>query len=201
MEQSFQARKPRSTLMPYFTLRGLPAPAGRCAGYRHDGCGKAVGACVVASDAGAIESNPALRATATGNVVNYDDIIDALQSLDDGQSADTVTYAFKPAAAQTLERLERPWTRRARQRRRRLQRVRLSRLWMGAQGSRAAFAAHRFSGGDRLPACEIYVVRHGNWPLGCSAGAFSRTGDPATGDLGDATVIRNATFRMTLSAP
>jgi hypothetical protein len=48
-----------------------------------------------ASDACAIESNPALRATATGNVVNYDDIIDALQSLDDGQSADTVTYAFK----------------------------------------------------------------------------------------------------------
>ena len=30
-----------------------------------------------ASDACAIESNPALRATATGNVVNYDDIIDA----------------------------------------------------------------------------------------------------------------------------
>jgi hypothetical protein len=48
-----------------------------------------------ASDACAIESNPALRATATGNVVNYDDIIDALQSLDAGQSADTVTYAFK----------------------------------------------------------------------------------------------------------
>ena len=42
-----------------------------------------------ASDACAIESNPALRATATGNVVNYDDIIDALQSLDAGQSADT----------------------------------------------------------------------------------------------------------------
>jgi hypothetical protein len=39
----------------------------------------------------AIESNPTLRATATGNVVNYDDIIDALQSLDAGQSADTVT--------------------------------------------------------------------------------------------------------------
>jgi hypothetical protein len=48
-----------------------------------------------ASDACAIESNPALRATASGNVVNYDDIIDALQSLDAGQSADTVTYAFK----------------------------------------------------------------------------------------------------------
>ena len=51
-----------------------------------------------ASDACAIESNPAQRATATGNVVNYDDIIDALdalQSLDAGQSADTVTYAFK----------------------------------------------------------------------------------------------------------
>jgi hypothetical protein len=37
-----------------------------------------------ASDACAIESNPALRAPATGNVVNYDDIIDALQSLIDG---------------------------------------------------------------------------------------------------------------------
>jgi hypothetical protein len=51
-----------------------------------------------ASDACAIESNPAQRTTATGNVVNYDDIIDALdalQSLDAGQSADTVTYAFK----------------------------------------------------------------------------------------------------------
>jgi hypothetical protein len=47
------------------------------------------------SDACAIESNPALRATATGNVVNYDDIIDALQSLDAGQAADTVSYVFK----------------------------------------------------------------------------------------------------------
>jgi hypothetical protein len=46
------------------------------------------------------------------------------------------------------------------------------------------------SGGDRLPACEIYVVRHGNGPLGCGAVAFSRTGDPATGDFRDATVIR-----------
>jgi hypothetical protein len=44
-----------------------------------------------ASDACAIESNPALRAAATGNVVNYDDIIDALQSLDAGRAADTVT--------------------------------------------------------------------------------------------------------------
>jgi hypothetical protein len=43
----------------------------------------------------AIESKPALRAIATGNVVNYDDIIDALQSLDARQSADTVTYTFK----------------------------------------------------------------------------------------------------------
>lgn len=48
-----------------------------------------------ASDACAIESNPALRASATGNVVNYDDIIDALQSLDAGQSVDASTYAFK----------------------------------------------------------------------------------------------------------
>jgi hypothetical protein len=46
-----------------------------------------------ASDACAIGSNPALRATA-GNVVNYDDIIDALQSLHAGQSADTVTCAL-----------------------------------------------------------------------------------------------------------
>ena len=30
-----------------------------------------------------------------GDVVNYDDIIDALQSLDTGPAADTVTYAFK----------------------------------------------------------------------------------------------------------
>jgi hypothetical protein len=48
-----------------------------------------------ASDACAIESNPALRGTATGKVVNYDDIIDALQSLDAGQSADMAAYAFK----------------------------------------------------------------------------------------------------------
>jgi hypothetical protein len=48
-----------------------------------------------ASDACSIESNPALRATATGNVVSYDDIIDALQSLDSERSTDTVTYAFR----------------------------------------------------------------------------------------------------------
>jgi hypothetical protein len=48
-----------------------------------------------ASDACSIESNPALRAAAKGNVVSYDDIIDALQSLDAGQSADTAAYAFK----------------------------------------------------------------------------------------------------------
>jgi hypothetical protein len=48
-----------------------------------------------ASDACAIESNLTLRATATGNVVNYEDIIDALQSLDAGQASDTVCYAFK----------------------------------------------------------------------------------------------------------
>ena len=46
-----------------------------------------------ASDACAIETNPALPGYPTGNVVDYDDIIDALQSLDAGQSADTVTYA------------------------------------------------------------------------------------------------------------
>lgn len=48
-----------------------------------------------ASDACAIESNPALRETASGSIVNYDDIIDALQSLDCGQSSDTVTYAYR----------------------------------------------------------------------------------------------------------
>jgi hypothetical protein len=48
-----------------------------------------------ASDACAVESNPALRASETGNLVSYDDIIDALQSLDAGQSADTMTYAAK----------------------------------------------------------------------------------------------------------
>jgi hypothetical protein len=89
-----------------------------------------------ASDACAIGSNPALRATA-GNVVNYDDIIDALQSLHAGQSADTVTYAFK---RRQRRRRWSAWKGRGR----RLQRVWLSRPWMGAQGSRAAFAAHRF---------------------------------------------------------
>ncbi len=44
-----------------------------------------------ASDACATESNPALRASATGSIVRYDDIIDALRALDTGQSADTVT--------------------------------------------------------------------------------------------------------------
>jgi hypothetical protein len=48
-----------------------------------------------ASDACATACNPALRTSATGNIVSYDDIIDALQSLDAGQSADTVTSAFK----------------------------------------------------------------------------------------------------------
>lgn len=47
-----------------------------------------------ASDACAIESNPALRETASGSIVNYDDIIDALQSLDGG-SSETATYAYK----------------------------------------------------------------------------------------------------------
>jgi hypothetical protein len=48
-----------------------------------------------ASDACAIESNPALRETASGSIVNYDDIIDALQSLDGERSPDVVTYTFK----------------------------------------------------------------------------------------------------------
>ena len=48
-----------------------------------------------ASDACTIGSNPALGAAATGNAVNYDDIIDALQSLHAGQSADAAGYAFK----------------------------------------------------------------------------------------------------------
>jgi len=79
-----------------------------------------------ASDACAIESNPALRATATGNVVNYDDIIDALQSPDAGAVRGRGDLRVQaPASAQTMERLERPRTRRARQWRRGLQRVRL----------------------------------------------------------------------------
>jgi hypothetical protein len=48
-----------------------------------------------ASDACAIESNPALRETACGTVVSYDDIIDALQSLDGERLPETVTYTFK----------------------------------------------------------------------------------------------------------
>ena len=48
-----------------------------------------------ASDACAIESNPVLRETASGSVVSYDEIIDALQSLDGERSSDTVTYTFK----------------------------------------------------------------------------------------------------------
>jgi hypothetical protein len=48
-----------------------------------------------ASDACAIESAPALRAATTGDVVSYDDIIDALQSLDGERSSETVTYTFK----------------------------------------------------------------------------------------------------------
>jgi hypothetical protein len=47
-----------------------------------------------ASDACAIESNPALREMASGNIVNYDEIIDALQSLDD-ESSETAAYNFK----------------------------------------------------------------------------------------------------------
>jgi hypothetical protein len=48
-----------------------------------------------ASDACAIESNPALRAAATGSVVSYDDIIGALQSLDSERSPQSVTSTFK----------------------------------------------------------------------------------------------------------
>ena len=48
-----------------------------------------------ASDACATESNPALRTPATGSIVSYDEIIDALQSLDVGQPADKMTDAFK----------------------------------------------------------------------------------------------------------
>jgi hypothetical protein len=48
-----------------------------------------------ASDACATKSNPALRTSATGSIASYDEIIDALQSLDVGQSADKVTDAFK----------------------------------------------------------------------------------------------------------
>jgi hypothetical protein len=47
-----------------------------------------------ASDTCAIESNPALRETGSDKIVNYDDIIDALQSLDGG-SSETASYAYK----------------------------------------------------------------------------------------------------------
>jgi hypothetical protein len=45
-----------------------------------------------ASDACAIEALPAPK---TGNVVSYDDIIGAMQSLDVGHSSEAVTYDFK----------------------------------------------------------------------------------------------------------
>jgi hypothetical protein len=48
---------------------------------------------VLASDACALESNPALRETASGSLVSYDEIIDELQSLDGERSS--VTYTFK----------------------------------------------------------------------------------------------------------
>ena len=48
-----------------------------------------------ASEACAIESNPALPETASGSMVNYDEIIDALQSVDDEQSLDTLMCTFK----------------------------------------------------------------------------------------------------------
>jgi hypothetical protein len=73
-----------------------------------------------ASDACAIGSNPALRASATRNVISYDDIIDALQALDAGQSADTVTYAFKRRQWRRRWSDGKAQTRRARRRQRRL---------------------------------------------------------------------------------
>ena len=48
-----------------------------------------------ASDACAIESNPALRTATTGNVISYDDITDALQSLDVERSSETLAYTFR----------------------------------------------------------------------------------------------------------
>ena len=94
MEQSFQARKAPFEIMPYFALRGPSAT--RCTWDTDMTVAEKRSVLASwASDACAIESNPALRATRNGNVVNYDDIIDALQSLDAGQSADTATYAFK----------------------------------------------------------------------------------------------------------
>jgi hypothetical protein len=96
MEQSFQARKP-----PFDTDALLhPSKA-----FRHPldvvrdtemtVAEKRSVLASWASDACAIKSNPALRARATGNVVNYDDIIDVLRSLNAERSADRVTYAFK----------------------------------------------------------------------------------------------------------
>jgi hypothetical protein len=48
-----------------------------------------------ASDACAIETAPALRVTDSGRVVRYDEIIDALQSLDADRDAERAPDAFK----------------------------------------------------------------------------------------------------------
>jgi hypothetical protein len=92
MEQSFQARK-----IP-FDIDALLHPSGA---FRHPMdvvrdtdmtiAEKRSVLASWASDACSIE----LRAVATGNVVSYDEIIDALQSLDAGRSADMAAYAFK----------------------------------------------------------------------------------------------------------
>lgn len=89
------ARKTSLDMERYFTLRGLRHPLDVVRDADMTLAEKRSVLASWASDACALESNPALRASATGSVVNYDDIIDALQSLDAGQSVDASTYAFK----------------------------------------------------------------------------------------------------------
>src|SRR5258708_9427054 len=96
MEQSFQARKIR------FDIDALLHPS---RAFRHPldvvrdtdmtVAEKRSVLASWASDACSIESNPALPPAATGNVVSYDEIIDALQSLAAAQPADTATSALK----------------------------------------------------------------------------------------------------------
>lgn len=61
---------------------------------------------------------------------------------------------------------------------------------MGAQGSRAAFAADRFLEAIDFGLAQTMSCVTAMGPLAAARVAFSRTGDPATGDFGDATVIR-----------
>jgi hypothetical protein len=77
-----------------------------------------------------------------------------------------------PAAAQTMERLERPRTRRAGQRRPRRQRVRLS-LILDGRARLTSSSPPIFFWRRSISSFRSHVVRHGNGPLGCGAVAFS----------------------------